>query len=187
VLIGHSMGGPVIVEAARRLPNIVIGLIGADTWSLVRSPQAIAQFVAPFRADFPAAMEKFVRASFSDGANPTLVERVVAGMSAASPEIAINAISEIGGNEIDLKQGLREITVPKIAINAKPRLTEVEALECGIDLMPMTHVGHFLMMEDPQSFNLLLTQAVERCVSAARTTPVHETRRLLDGGGGRVS
>ena len=32
VLIGHSMGGAVIVEAARRLPDAVIGLVGADTW-----------------------------------------------------------------------------------------------------------------------------------------------------------
>jgi pimeloyl-ACP methyl ester carboxylesterase len=119
-LIDHSMGGPVIVEAARRLPHIVIGLIGADTWNLVRSPQAIAEFVARSRVDFPATMEKFVRASFLDGAVPTLVERVVAGMSAASPEVAISTISEVGGNESDLKQGLRKIAVPKIAINARP-------------------------------------------------------------------
>jgi pimeloyl-ACP methyl ester carboxylesterase len=56
VLVGHSMGGPVIVEAARRIPDIAIGVIGAETWSLVRSDQAITQFVAPFRTDFPAAM-----------------------------------------------------------------------------------------------------------------------------------
>ena len=31
ILIGHSMGGGVIAEAARLLPNRVIGLIGIDT------------------------------------------------------------------------------------------------------------------------------------------------------------
>lgn len=96
VLVGHSMGGPVIVEAARRLSKIVIGLIGAETWNLARSEQAITQFVAPFRTDFPVAMEKFVRASFLDGADPMLIKRVVTGMSAASPEIAIMTISEVG-------------------------------------------------------------------------------------------
>jgi pimeloyl-ACP methyl ester carboxylesterase len=30
--------------------------------------------------------------------------------------------------------------------------------------MPMTGVGHFLMMEDPQTFNRLLAPALERCV-----------------------
>jgi pimeloyl-ACP methyl ester carboxylesterase len=109
-------------------------------------------------------MDKFVRASFSDGPDPKLVERVVTGMSAASPEIAISAISEIGGNDRALRQGLCEVAIPKIAINATPRLSAAEALDLGIDLIPMTGVGHFLMMEDPQTFNRLLAQAVERCV-----------------------
>jgi pimeloyl-ACP methyl ester carboxylesterase len=170
VLVGHSMGGPVIVEAARRIPDIVIGVIGAETWSLVRSDNAIMQFGAPFRADFPAAMEKFVRASFPDGADPTLVERVVTGMSAASPEIAISTISEVGSNDGGLRQGLREIAVPKIAINAVPRLSAAEALEFGIDLMPMTGGGHFLMIQDPQTFNRLLAQAVEKCAQRREAT-----------------
>jgi pimeloyl-ACP methyl ester carboxylesterase len=171
VLVGHSMGGPVIVEAARRLPNIAIGLIGAETWNLARSQRAIEQFIKPFRSDFAAAMEKFVRASFLDGADQRLVERVVTGVSSASPEIAISVFSEIGGNERDLKEGLRETVVPKIAINAKPTLSEAEALDFEIDLMPMTGVGHFLMMEDPQTFNHLLAQAVERCVQRRKASP----------------
>jgi len=126
------MGGPVIVEAARRVANVVIGLIGAETWSLARSQQATGQFIEPFRVDFPAAMEKFVRTSFSDAADQRMVERVVTGMSSASPEIAISVFSEIGGDGSGLKQGLREIGVPKIAINAKPRLSEVDALDLGI-------------------------------------------------------
>jgi pimeloyl-ACP methyl ester carboxylesterase len=45
VLIGHSMGGLVIVEAARRLPSAVIGLVGVDTWrnvEQIRTPGQIA-------------------------------------------------------------------------------------------------------------------------------------------------
>ena len=30
ILIGHSMGGSVIAEAARLMPNRIIGLIGVD-------------------------------------------------------------------------------------------------------------------------------------------------------------
>lgn len=167
VLVGHSMGGSVIVEAARRLPEIVIGVIGAETWSLGRSKQAIEQFIGPFRTDFPASMEKFVRASFADGADQTVVDRVAAAMSSASPEIAINAFTEIGGDSGGLREGLRATTAPKIAINAIPRLSAAEALEFGIHPMPMMGVGHFLMIEDPQTFNRLLAQAVERCVSVA--------------------
>ena len=76
VLIGHSMGGSVIVEAARRLSTSAIGLVGADTWSVGRSRQAIEQFIEPFRTDFATSMERFVRTSFSSGADQHLVERV---------------------------------------------------------------------------------------------------------------
>lgn len=32
ILIGHSMGGPVIVEAAQRMPERIIGLVGVDAF-----------------------------------------------------------------------------------------------------------------------------------------------------------
>lgn len=52
VLIGHSMGGMVIVEAARHLPDVVIGLVGADTWHDVehaRTPSQVAEFLCRFK------------------------------------------------------------------------------------------------------------------------------------------
>lgn len=38
ILIGHSMGGPVIAEAARLMPDRVIGLIGVDTLENIEYP-----------------------------------------------------------------------------------------------------------------------------------------------------
>jgi len=170
VLVGHSMGGPVIVEAARRLPEAVIGVIGVDTWpnvDKVRSHRKIAQDVAPFQADFGTAMDNFVRRFFPTGADPALVERVVVGMSAAPPDIAIASITEVRGHARELQQGLRELTVPRIAINASPWLSDAAARDFGIDLMPMSGVGHFLMMENPERFNCLLAEAVRKCVAAS--------------------
>jgi pimeloyl-ACP methyl ester carboxylesterase len=45
VMVGHSMGGVAIVEAACRLPDSVIGLVGVDTWrnlEQVRTPAQVA-------------------------------------------------------------------------------------------------------------------------------------------------
>ena len=71
---------------------------------------------------------------------------------------------EVGTDGHGLREGLLEIAVPKIAINVAPRLSAAEAQELGIGLMPMTGVGHFLMMEDAQTFNGLLARAVEKCI-----------------------
>ena len=43
ILIGHSMGGSVIAEAARLMPNRVIGLIGIDTLESIEHPLTSAQ------------------------------------------------------------------------------------------------------------------------------------------------
>lgn len=55
ILIGHSMGGDVIVEAARRLPGRVEGLVWIDTYKQLgtsRTPEQVQALMAPFRADF---------------------------------------------------------------------------------------------------------------------------------------
>jgi pimeloyl-ACP methyl ester carboxylesterase len=67
VLIGHSMGGPVIVEAAALIPENVVGLVGADTWrslSLTRTPEQAYEGLADLRADFLLSAQARVRGMF---------------------------------------------------------------------------------------------------------------------------
>ncbi|HWO80811.1 alpha/beta hydrolase, partial [Gaiella sp.] len=74
VLIGHSMGGDVIVEAALALPGRVAGLVWVDTYSTlggVRTPAEIEEFVRPFRQDFRSAVEAFVRRMFVPASDPS--------------------------------------------------------------------------------------------------------------------
>jgi pimeloyl-ACP methyl ester carboxylesterase len=168
VLIGHSLGGRWIVEAARRLPSAVMGLVSLDTWADVEQIQTPAQVVArlePFRGNFVEAMRTFVRDRFLPTSEPTLVEHVVAGMSAAPPHIAIDVLEESGRSDRMLQEGLQEVTAPKMAINA--RSTNMEAAQrYGIEVAQMSGVGHFMMMEDPQTFNRLLDEAVQKCIHA---------------------
>lgn len=169
VLIGHSMGGLVIVEAARRLPTAVIGVVGVDTWENVeqpRTPAQVAESLAPFRANFVEAMRTAVRRWFVPTTDPTLVEPVVAGMAAAPPHIGIGVAEEFRGHERKLQEGLQEVKVPKIAINSHVRPTDTGAQRHGIEVMRMSGVGHFVMLEDPQTFHRLLDEAVQKCIHA---------------------
>jgi len=168
VLIGHSMGGLVIVEAAHRLPTAVIGLVGVDTWrnvEQIRTPDQITEMVAPLRANFKEAAGAFVRARFVAASDPTLVERVVAAMSAAPPNIAIGAAEAICEYDRHLQAGLQGVNVPKITINARP--TNLAASQrLGIAVMQVSGLGHFVMMEDPQTFNRLLGEALQKLTPA---------------------
>jgi pimeloyl-ACP methyl ester carboxylesterase len=165
VLVGHSMGGDVIVEAARALPERVAGLVWVDTYRAlggVRTPEEREEFVQPFRQDFAAAVEALVRAMFVAGSDPRLVERVVADMSAAPPEAAVDMIEHAISNDEAILAALPVLQAPVVAINPDYRPTDVAALRRhGVEAVLMPGVGHFLMLEDPEAFNRLLAKTVE--------------------------
>jgi len=148
------------------LPS-VIGVVGVDTWRNIgdiRTPEEVAAFLAPFRANFVETARAFVRATFTPTSDPTLVEAIVGAMSAAPPDIAISVYEALLSNGRNFLAGLQEITAPKVAISASARPTETEAQQYRIDVMRMAGVGHFVMLEDPQTFNRLLEQAVQQCM-----------------------
>jgi pimeloyl-ACP methyl ester carboxylesterase len=164
VLIGHSMGGDVVVETALRLGDQVLGVVWADTYSSLGDPPAreeLEEFVAPFREDFVAAARAFVR-RISGPAPADLVEWVADDISAAPPEIAVDMMEHAVGNEPAVLTGLPELTAPVVAINAGHRPTDTEALRRhGVRAVLMPGVGHFLMLEDPGTFNRLLGAVVD--------------------------
>ncbi|MGH2554689.1 MAG: alpha/beta fold hydrolase [Actinomycetota bacterium] len=172
VLIGHSMGGDVIVEAALHLAGRVVGLVWADVYSSLgepRTPEQIEQFRAPFREDFVTATRDLVRGMFVPSSDAGLVDWVVTDMSAAPPEIAVDALQHAISNERAILAGLRELKVPIVAINPDYRPTDIEALRRhGVESVLMPGVGHFLMMEDPETFNRLLDETIEEFKESAR-------------------
>jgi pimeloyl-ACP methyl ester carboxylesterase len=166
VLIGHSMGGDVIVEAARRLPGRVAGLVWVDTYRQLgnpRSPEQLQAMLSPFRASFVEATRNFVRGMFPAGADPSLVERVVADMCAAPPEVALGAMESAMSFDREIPRALQELELPLVAINADAPATDVASLERhGVEIFLMSGVGHFLMMEDPERFNQMLRTVLDK-------------------------
>ena len=164
VLIGHSMGGDVIVEVALALPDRVSGLVWIDVYSTLgetRTHAQLEEFMAPFRNDFVTATRDFVRRRLMPGSDRELVEWVAADMSAAPPEIALDAMRHAIGNDDAIVSALEELTAPVVAINADHRPTDVEALRRhGVEAVLMSGVAHFPMLEDPDRFNRLLGETV---------------------------
>lgn len=173
VLIGHSMSGPVIVEAARRLLTAVIGLVGADTWQNIqqtRTPAQVAEKAAPLRANFVEATQGIVQNMFHPTADTTLVANTAEAMSATPPHIGIGIVEELGGHDRLLQAGLLEVKAPKMTINSAWRETNIEAAQrYGIEVVLMPGVGHFVMLEDPQTFNSLLDEAVKKFILIKHT------------------
>lgn len=79
ILVGHSMGGGVIAEAARLMPKKIVGIVGIDTLQNVaeHTPQSeIDQMVKPMEADFKSAAQNFVSTMFPKGTDQQLMNWV---------------------------------------------------------------------------------------------------------------
>ena len=168
ILVGHSMGGDVIPEAALRLPGRVVGLIWLDTYKKLgagRTPEEVQAFVAKFRVNFSDVTRGFVRSMFVSTSDPALVERVAFAMSSAPPSIALPSLDSAFSYSREMPQTLERLHLPVIAINPDNAPTDVASLDhYGVQVIFMRGVGHFLMMEDPKRFNGLLSTAISRLI-----------------------
>ena len=166
VLVGHSMGGDVIMEAAKLLPGRVAGLIWVDTYKSLpvsRTEAELRNIIAPFRQDFRGTTEGRVRGMFPGGADTALVARIASDMASASPEIALSALESALRYAHEIPASLRTLRIPVLAINPDNSPTDEASLRThGVEPIIVPGVGHFLMIEAPVQFNSVLRQALQR-------------------------
>jgi pimeloyl-ACP methyl ester carboxylesterase len=164
VLVGHSMGGDIIVEAALRLPDAVSGLVWVDTYMTLGTPRTREQIdglVDLVRKDFAGGVRELVGRMFLPGSDPELREWVSDDMSSAEPEIGIDVLRHAISNEPALLARLAELRTPLVAINGDYQPTEVASLKRhGVRTVHLPGAGHFLMLEDPEAFNRLLRETI---------------------------
>jgi len=167
VLVGHSMGGPVIVEAARIVPREVIGLVAVDTLqdpdAPGMTPDAMQSFLVPFEENFSDAVRNLVSAAmFVPESDPTLKAWIVEDMASAPPDVGVGALrNTILWATTTRSEALAALRVPVRLINSPLYPTDSEAANRhGMNVVIMSGVGHFAMMEDPEMFNALLSSAI---------------------------
>jgi pimeloyl-ACP methyl ester carboxylesterase len=162
VLIGHSMGGPVALEAARQLAGKVELIVGVDALENVeaRFPQEAYQRLHDgMVSDFRATTEAFVRTMFPKDANPKLVADIAGDMASAPPRVGVSALEEF--QAFDEAAGMDKAGVPVACINAAMFPTDAQVNRkhaTSFEVVVIEGVGHFLHLEQPQAFNLTLAR-----------------------------
>jgi pimeloyl-ACP methyl ester carboxylesterase len=166
VLIGHSMGSNVIAEAARLLPGRIAGLVMVDQYSDLGpglTEEMVQAFAKQIRTNFKDSVSAFVRSMFLPNSNKALVDQVAADMSSAPPAIALDALVYTLNYSRQMPRTIDELKLPVVALNAGNSQTDIASMKKhGVDVITMPGVGHFMMMENPEGFNLLLKSAINK-------------------------
>ena len=168
ILIGHSMGGSVSVEAARLMPERTIGVACVDTLYNAEAefePTFAEELATRLEGDFVGVRSELLGQMFlpeSDGEVQAWVARK--GESAYAPA-AIALMRDFA--TFDLAAAMAEVEVPIRCVNANalPPLIPETAVEINrkyadFDADIMDGVGHFLLLEQPEEFNALLRGAI---------------------------
>jgi len=177
VLVGHSMGGPVALDAARRMPGRVAGIVVVDSLHDVETPvprATVEKLAALYEEDFPGTMSSMVHRMFPASADPAVVEFVASRAAGTRPGPAIALLRDYP--DLDLARWMDAARVPVRAIQSGPPLSPVTKLGVNrrhgnYDATFMDGVGHYPMLERPVEFNRRLEAAVAEVLAASASTP----------------
>ncbi len=167
ILIGHGMGGAVILETAGNIPDRVIGLVGVDTFKdyYMRSysEEQVEFFIKPWREDFKKRMREYaVETFFHNDMDQEVMKRILLDMINAPPDSSLNMFEHL--LRYDGSQAFRDIEVPIHCINSKMRDTSYDIADknaLSFDWIYQSGAGHFPMLENPDFFNRLLAGTLE--------------------------
>jgi pimeloyl-ACP methyl ester carboxylesterase len=163
VLVGHSMGAPVIRQYARLYPKHVAGLVAVDGPLDMRGfgdfkPPSVAG------ADGLKAREGMIRGMFTPQTPPELQQRILTMMLNAPEATAVGAM----GSMMDPALRKSDVTpMPALAVWAgtnqqMPKVEETKKVLPNYEQTQVAGTGHFLMMEKPEEFNRILTAFVDK-------------------------
>ena len=164
VLVGHSMGAPVIRQYARVYPQHVAALVAVD------GPLDMRQFPSDFKPpsltgpEGLKAREGMIRGMFTPQTPPDVQQKVLAMMLKAPEATAAGAMASMA----DPSLRKNDVTpMPALAIWAgtNQQLPKLEDAHASLPKYEQTQVagtGHFVMMEKPEEFNRLLIAFVDK-------------------------
>lgn len=157
VLVGHSMGTPIIRQFYRLYPEETLGLVIVDgALRPFANKEQMAQFMALLRSDYKTQAPKMVDGMLQPVKDEALKKRIRDAMLATPDHVALSAMDGMADEKIYAPD---KIDVPVLALMAKspfwtPDVKEVyQSIAPDIDFQMWANVSHFLMMEKPKEFN----------------------------------
>lgn len=169
ILVGHSMSGGIILEAASN--EEVIALIGVDNLNDVgelmdeETKVAINQFFDMLRTNYSEMVEQYAEAYlFQQSTTEAVRSRVINDFVSADSIAAIASIEALFNYSDNEASALAKVRQEVFLINSSTTPTSLQvydSLGVSCTLLSIDSTGHYPMIEKPQEFNQLLATALK--------------------------
>jgi pimeloyl-ACP methyl ester carboxylesterase len=169
ILVGHSMGGPVALLAAKRMPGTVVAVIGVDTLqnAELKMPEEVTkQFLERFEADFKGTLRGGMGMLLHEKTAPELKTWLAARAEAQDQKMAVGLMRDLQG--LDNKTLLKEAKVPVRCINSAggfqfftPTAIDINKKYADFNAVTIEGVGHYPMLEKSAEFNAKLKEVLK--------------------------
>jgi pimeloyl-ACP methyl ester carboxylesterase len=170
ILIGHSMAGYIIVQAAINSPGQVIGLVGVDNFKNVghiqskKDKQDFDNAIVELKHHFKQiAFQYFSQDLFYKTTADSIKKRILNDVAKDDTVIATATMKQ--GNDFDEVKKLNTVKKKLYLINSDYTPTDTNGfntnhIPCQVFYIHAT--GHFPMIEKPQEFNAALSNIITK-------------------------
>lgn len=158
VLVGHSMGTPVVRQFYRLFPDKTLALVLVDGSVMpFGNKQMMDQFLSAFKSpNYKQTMEGMLGAMTGPIKKPEVVAQIKTSMMSTPQPVIVGAMEAMLDDSIWKND---KINLPVLALMApNPSWTEeyytyLRTIAPDVEIQKWDGVSHFLMMDEPQKFN----------------------------------
>jgi len=169
VLVGFSLGAPIVIEAANKVPDHVIGVVLVDDLQEVEMqiPPPMAHYLDSVMMDLinNPTKEKLVGGGFFKKNVDSAYHRVVSFLEGASHIGWRESLAgRIKWQNERCTNSIKAVKSPIIAINSDLQPTNVEAFRKYAPTFKtkiIEDVGHLIMWDNTEEFNRLLEESIQ--------------------------
>ncbi|MBN2401773.1 MAG: alpha/beta hydrolase [Spirochaetes bacterium] len=174
ILVGHSMSGDVIMEAALKNHKSISGIIGIDNFKTIDvtfTEEQEKEYEGFFKAlvnDFKKTVPYFAESLFHPSTDKSIRDRVINDFVTSDVKVSMAAIYDMFEYFRIQAEKLSGLNYKLYLINSDYGPTNTAGLDkyCrkSYEVEYIHDTGHYPMIEKPGEFNMILNRAIKKIV-----------------------
>ena len=172
ILVGHSMGGEIVLQTALTLPRKVIGLIGIDNFKqfvtafTAQEEKEINEFLGALKTNFDTTATMYTKLALfpPDYADSNSMNRVIRSIQETDTVAAIKSLESLMHFALKDSEMISRLPIPIHLIVSDYTITNEESFrrtaKAGSSILVIRGTGHYPMIEKPEQFTHMLRETI---------------------------